>query len=82
VLTMGLVIDFGTAQEHRLVLEARYNCGICGADLWHINRSGKVCCADCGTVCPYRLREVGREERRRRQAGCTLATGDTISDID
>lgn len=60
---MGLVIDLWTAQGYRLVPEARYSCEICGADLWHINHSGEVCCADCGTVCPYHLQEVGREGR-------------------
>jgi len=82
VLIMGLVIEFRTAQEYRLVPEERYSCEICGADLWHMNRFGKICCADCGTVCPYRLQEIGQEGRRRRQAGCTLADDDTIRDID
>lgn len=70
---MGQIIDFYTAREigPSPAPEARCSCSICGADLWHINQSGEVCCADCETVCPYRLQE-SPAERDRRQADCTL----------
>lgn len=70
---MGQIIDFYTAREIRPVPvpEARCRCGICGADLWHINQSGEVCCADCETVCPYRL-QSDPATAGRRQADCTL----------
>lgn len=82
---MGQVIDFYTAREIPPLRapEARCRCSICGADLWHINQSGEVCCADCETVCPYRL-QSGPAEHGRRQAGCTLGTainGSTEEDI-
>ena len=32
---------------------------------------GEVCCADCETVCPYRL-QSSPADRGRRQAECTL----------
>ncbi|MCE9568738.1 MAG: hypothetical protein K8R10_01795 [Rhodocyclales bacterium] len=75
---MGQVIDFYTAREVRQALapEARCRCSLCGADLWHINQSGEVCCADCETVCPYRLQgssEQGAGQGGRRQAECSLA---------
>ena len=70
---MGQVIDFYTAREFRSppAPEARCRCGTCGADLWHISKSGEVCCADCETVCPYRL-QGSSADRGRRQAECTL----------
>lgn len=54
---MGLVIDFHTARPWvpARPAEARCRCTLCGADLWHISASGEVCCADCETVCPYRI---------------------------
>lgn len=75
---MGQVIDFRSAREVRAAPapESRCRCGICGADLWHINRSGEVCCADCETVCPYRLQGGfgdGTGQGGRRQAECGLA---------
>ncbi len=74
---MGQIIDFYTAREIRPAPtpESRCRCGICGADLWHINQSGEVCCADCETVCPYRLQSGlpdKPEPGGRRQADCTL----------
>ena len=71
---MGRVIDFYTAREV---------CPAPSPDLWHINRSGEVCCADCETVCPYRLQN-SPAEHGRRQADCTLGTainGSTEEDI-
>ncbi|MBI5109622.1 MAG: hypothetical protein HZA62_12850 [Rhodocyclales bacterium] len=75
---MGTVIDFYTAREVRPApaATARCRCGICGADLWHINQSGEVCCADCETVCPYRLQSDPAEKSAlagRRRAECSLA---------
>jgi hypothetical protein len=69
---MGTVIDFYTAREVRPTApaSARCRCGICGADLWHISASGEVCCADCETVCPYRIEPASGG----RRAECTLAT--------
>lgn len=77
---MGQIIDFYTARSIRPAPapEARCCCGICGADLWHINQSGEVCCADCETVCPYRLRSEPATPGRR-QADCTL--GKAISEF-
>ncbi|MDA8257650.1 MAG: hypothetical protein M0Z99_18805 [Betaproteobacteria bacterium] len=74
---MGQVIDFRTAREFRPapVPEARCRCGTCGAELWHITQSGEVCCADCDTVCPYRLQESSAGQGKR-QANCTLADSD------
>ncbi len=71
---MGQVIDFYTAREVRSASPAtsRCRCGICGADLWHINQSGEVCCADCETVCPYRIESTAGG----RRAECTLAANE------
>ena len=79
---MGQVIDFWTAREYRPAPapEARCRCGICGADLWHINRSGEVCCADCDTVCPYRVKDTRQEGQDRRQAECTLGSATNDND--
>lgn len=79
---MGQVIDFYTAREVRpaAVAPARCRCTICGADLWHINQSGEVCCADCETVCPYRLQSDPARKSApggRRQAECALGNDDT-----
>lgn len=54
---MGQVIDFWSAKEIRppLAPEMKCRCQNCGADLWHISRSGEVHCADCDEVCPFRL---------------------------
>jgi hypothetical protein len=72
---MGQVIDFHSAREVPTAHapESRCRCGICGADLWHINRSGEVCCADCETVCPYRLQS---DAAGRRQAECARGNAD------
>jgi hypothetical protein len=77
---MGRVIDFHTAREIRPapVAAARCRCTICGADLWHINSSGEVCCADCETACPYRL-QSSPAAAGRRQAECSL--GATITEL-
>jgi hypothetical protein len=71
---MGQVIDFHTAREVCAARSpaARCRCSICGADLWHINQSGEVCCADCETVCPYRIEGTSGG----RRAECTLATNE------
>ena len=78
---MGRIIDFYTAREMRPAPapEARCRCSICGADLWHINQSGEVCCADCETVCPYRLRSEPAMSGGR-QADCSL--GKAISEFN
>lgn len=78
---MGQVIDFHTARPLRPAPapESRCRCGICGADLWHINPSGEVCCADCETVCPYRLQSDPAAAGRRR-AECALNA--TITDFN
>jgi hypothetical protein len=83
---MGQVIDFWTAREYRPApaQDTKCRCGICGADLWHISKSGEVCCADCDTVCPYRFQEgsAGKGGQDRRQAVCTLADAGKTGDID
>jgi uncharacterized Zn finger protein (UPF0148 family) len=78
---MGQVIDFYTAREVCAARspESRCRCSICGADLWHINQSGEVCCADCETVCPYRLQSVSTAAGKR-QAECAL--GATITEFN
>jgi hypothetical protein len=75
---MGTVIDFYTARPvpQAATAEARCRCTICGADLWHISASGEVCCADCETVCPYRLHSDPEQKSAlagRRRAECSLA---------
>ena len=75
---MGTVIDFYTARPMQTAAkaEARCRCTICGADLWHISASGEVCCADCETVCPYRLHSDPEQKSAlagRRRAECSLA---------
>jgi hypothetical protein len=54
---MGQVIDFWSARELPPAMppEAKCRCANCGSDLWHVSRSGEVCCADCDEVCPLRL---------------------------
>ena len=71
---MGTVIDFYTARpvRPRAQAEARCRCTLCGADLWHISASGVVCCADCDTVCPYRI----ESPTGGRRAECTLAANE------
>ena len=71
---MGTVIDFYTARPVPPVAqaEARCRCTLCGADLWHISASGEVCCADCETVCPYRIEGISGG----RRAECTLAANE------
>ncbi len=80
---MGQVIDFWTAREFRPAPApaAKCRCGNCGADLRHITQSGEVCCADCETVCPYRLQEIPAGQGGR-QASCGLTDSGTTSDID
>ena len=71
---MGAVIDFYTARPLASVAkaEARCRCTLCGADLWHISASGEVCCADCDTVCPYRIDATSGA----RRAECSLAANE------
>ena len=71
---MGLVIDFFTARPIQPAPKAaaRCRCTLCGADLWHINQSGEVCCADCETVCPYRIESTAGV----RRADCALAVNE------
>ena len=71
---MGTVIDFYTARPLPQVAkaEARCRCTLCGADLWHISASGEVCCADCETVCPYRIDATSGG----RRAECALAANE------
>ena len=71
---MGTVIDFYTARPLPPVAptEARCRCTLCGADLWHISSSGEVCCADCDTVCPYRIDAIPGAHR----AECSLAANE------
>ncbi len=71
---MGTVIDFYTARALPRVApaEARCRCTLCGADLWHISASGEVCCADCDTVCPYRIDATSGG----RRAECSLAANE------
>lgn len=54
---MGQVIDFWSARVLPSVMlaEAKCRCSNCGSDLWHVSRSGEVCCADCDEACPLRL---------------------------
>ncbi len=68
---MGQVIEFRPAQVARPapLAEAKCRCGICGADLWHIKESGEVCCADCDTVCPYRLHDSTASDKRQGECG-------------
>ena len=71
---MGTVIDFYTARPVRPAVkaEARCRCTLCGADLWHISASGEVCCADCETVCPYRIEAASGG----RRAECALSANE------
>ncbi len=71
---MGTVIDFYTARPLAPVakVEARCRCTLCGADLWHISATGEVCCADCETVCPYRIDATSGG----RRAECALAANE------
>lgn len=54
---MGQLIDFWSVREMRpqMPVEAKRRCSNCGADLWHINRSGEICCADCYEPSSWRL---------------------------
>jgi cyclohexa-1,5-dienecarbonyl-CoA hydratase len=80
---MGTVIDFYTARPLPPVAkaEARCRCTLCGADLWHISASGEVCCADCETVCPYRIDADTRRPPRRVRAG-RQRTGEPLNMAD
>ena len=71
---MGTVIDFYTARPVPAAApaEAHCRCTLCGADLWHISASGEVCCADCDTVCPYRIDATPGA----RRAECSLAANE------
>lgn len=79
---MGQVIDFSAARGERSapIAKSKCRCGICGADLWHISESGEVCCADCDTVCPYRIQTDSVSVKR--QAECSLTSFRPEDDFD